>query len=254
MEIKTSYFSIPDSVFNREDLTLIESCLYGLILSIEQSGNKEVWASNDYFAKKLKTSVRTIIRALNKIETLGLIEKNIRQQGKLKQRMIKTVSASLVLENKQSDKMSLPHDKMSLPPCQIVTTPMTNCHYPHDKMSHQYKYNINNNINTNSIPSPEAQEVIVSKNEPRFVKLLGGEISKVVKLSLKQEDAIFDKILQHELYPHLNGLDALYFLFSEMESYFLANPKKAKTANFNLVAHNWINRAVGKIKPKGIKQ
>lgn len=82
MRSKPSYtISIPSEVRFDKRLTLIEKMLFGEIRTL-CSKYGYCWASNNYFADIYDIGTRTIINGINKLEEIGLIRREIKNNNK----------------------------------------------------------------------------------------------------------------------------------------------------------------------------
>ena len=148
--LKNSYLSIPYDILEMEDLTLSEKVILAEVISLSKT-NGYCYASNGFFTKRLKISERTASRAVNTLESKGLIlisERCDNKRNICPTEKVLEISGNNIHEksSKGSDKMSNPHANLSKPLDKMST---------YNNKYNNNKNNIYNNKNTN-YPNNEA--------------------------------------------------------------------------------------------------
>ena len=79
---------IPKKIWENEDLSWMEKCVWAEVFNLEDEEKGGCWASNGYLAKKFNTSQQTMTNTICKLKKLDLI-KQVSFDGRT--RVIKTV-------------------------------------------------------------------------------------------------------------------------------------------------------------------
>jgi hypothetical protein len=65
---------IPKSIWENENLTWMEKCIWAEIFNLDDDDKGGCWASNAFLAKKFNTSPQTITNTICKLKKLNLIK------------------------------------------------------------------------------------------------------------------------------------------------------------------------------------
>jgi hypothetical protein len=122
--VQSSFLHIPSDLFNDFSLSLEEERILAIIRSY---GGSCYW-SVERFAKYCRCSVRQTLRAIQKLEKSGRIQK--KNRGSLS-----NLYSEIPLTCQTGMMTNWHDDKLAYSTCQTVTMNMTNCHNQHDSLS-----------------------------------------------------------------------------------------------------------------------
>ena len=122
--VQSSFLHIPSDLFNDFSLSLEEERILAIIRSY---GGSCYW-SVERFAKYCRCSVRQTLRAIQKLEKSGRIQK--KNRGSLS-----NLYSEIPLTCQTGMMTNWHDDKLAHLTCQPVTMNMTNCHNQHDSLS-----------------------------------------------------------------------------------------------------------------------
>jgi len=122
--VQSSFLYIPSDLFNDFSLSLEEERILAIIRSY---GGSCYW-SVERFAKYCRCSVRQTLRAIQKLEKSGRIQK--KNRGSLS-----NLYSEIPLTCQTGMMTNWHDDKLAHLTCQPVTMNMTNCHNQHDSLS-----------------------------------------------------------------------------------------------------------------------